>query len=234
MHNVKRSDGSTNISSMVLWDKSHSRVKLDTLLMRYIYFFVGLFISCIGNYFLIAALNLGVSPWDVFHLGISIYFPSIELGTIGIIVGLLLLIPSSLMGIKPRVGTFINICFYGIVFNVLMSSHLLERPQSFVLSLVYLFLGIFVSGFGTALYLLGNVGAGPRDGLMLGLHQKTRFSIAQVRTWIEVSVVVLGFLMGGPLGIGTLIFSFTIGISVQWSMKILNRLKLNEEVLENN
>lgn len=230
---MKRSDGSANINSMVLWDKSPSRVKLDTFIMKYFYFFAGLFISCIGNYFLIAALNLGVSPWDVLHLGISRYFPSIKLGTIGIIVGLLLLIPSSLMGIKPRVGTFINICFYGIVFNVLMSSHLLERPHSFVLSLIYLSLGIFISGFGTALYLLGNVGAGPRDGLMLGLHQKTRFSIAQVRTGIEVSVVFLGLLMGGPLGIGTLIFSFSIGISVQWAMKVLNRLKLNKETLEN-
>lgn len=199
--------------------------------MKYVYFFIGLFISCIGNYFLIAALNLGVSPWDVLHLGISRYFPSIELGTIGIIVGLLLLIPTSLMGIKPRIGTFLNICFYGIVFNVLMTSHLLERPQSFILSMVYLILGIFISGFGTALYLLGNIGAGPRDGLMLALHQKTRFSIAQVRTGIEVSVVVLGFLMGGPLGIGTLIFSFMIGISVQWAMKLLYRLKSNKEAL---
>lgn len=218
---------------MFIWDKSPSRVKLDMYLLKYVYFFVGLFIACIGNYFLIAALNLGVSPWDVFHLGISRYFPSIELGTIGIIVGLLLLIPSSLMGIKPRIGTFFNICFYGIMFNVLMTSHLLERPHSFVLSLVYLILGISISGFGTALYLLGNIGAGPRDGLMLGLHQKTRFSIAQVRTGIEVSVVVLGYFMGGPLGIGTLIFSFTIGISVQWAMKLLYRLKLNEEALEN-
>lgn len=217
---------------MTFWDKSPSRLKIHLSLMRYVYFFVGLLISCVGNYFLIAAQNLGVSPWDVFHLGISRYLPSIELGTIGIIVGMLILVPSSLMGIKPRLGTFLNICFYGIVFNVLMSSHLLERPQSIVLSLVYLILGIFISGFGTALYLLGNVGAGPRDGLMLGLHQKTRFSIAQVRTGIEVSVVFLGFLMGGPLGIGTLIFSLSIGISVQWAMKFLNKLRLHEKVLQ--
>ncbi len=203
--------------------------RLHTFLLRYVYFFVGLFISCVGNYFLIAAQNLGVSPWDVFHLGISRYFPIIELGTIGIITGMLLLIPSTLMGIRPCFGTFLNIYFYGIVFNILMSSHLLERPQSAILSLIYLILGIFISGFGTALYLLGNVGAGPRDGLMLGLNQKTRFSIAQVRTAIEVSVVILGFLMGGPLGIGTLIFSLSIGISVEWAMKFLNRLNLAEE-----
>jgi uncharacterized membrane protein YczE len=218
-------------SPIFIENKILSRSRVHIFLLRYVYFFAGLFISCIGNYFLIAAQNLGVSPWDVFHLGILRYVP-IELGTIGIITGMLVLIPSSLMGIKPSIGTFLNIYFYGIIFNILMSSHLLERPQSALLSLVYLILGIFISGFGTALYLLGNVGAGPRDGLMLGLNQKTRFSIAQVRTGIEITVVILGFLMGGPLGIGTLIFSLSIGISVQWAMKFLERLKLDEEVLK--
>lgn len=216
----------TYSNSFILWDKLPSRLQLYTLVRRYLYFFFGLFISCVGNYFLITAQKLGVSPWDVFHLGVAIYLPSIGLGTIGIIVGLMLLIPSFFMGIKPRFGTFLNIYFYGIVFNTLMSSHLLQPPQSSALSLFYLFIGILISGIGTALYLLARAGAGPRDSIMLGLHQKTKLSIAKVRSGIEVTVVVLGFLLGGPIGVGTLIYSLAIGVSVQWAMKLLNRYEI--------
>lgn len=197
-------------------------------MLRYLYFFTGLFISVVGNYFIISAQNLGVSPWDVLHLGISRYFPSVGLGTIGIVVGMFLLIPSYLMGVKPRVGTFLNIYYYGLVLNTLMSSHLLEIPQNLFLSFIYLMIGIFITGIGTALYLQGNAGAGPRDSVMLGLHQKTRFSIAQVRSGIEVSVVALGFMLGGSVGIGTLVFSLTIGISVQWAMRWVNQFGLKE------
>jgi uncharacterized protein len=215
-----------NRNSLVFFEKFPTQLQVYTFLRRYLYFFVGLFISCVGNYFIIAAQNLGVSPWDVFHLGVSRYFPSIGLGTIGIIVGLLILIPSFLMGIKPRIGTFLNIYYYGIVFNELMSSHILETPQSLFLSQVYLIIGIIISGIGTALYLLANAGAGPRDSLMLGLQRKTKFSIAKVRSGIEVTVVVLGLLMGGPLGVGTLVYSLLIGISVQWSMKFVKPLRI--------
>lgn len=200
---------------------------MKTFLVKYLYFFIGILISCTGNYFLIAAQNLGVSPWDVFHLGISKYFPSMGLGTIGIIVGMLILLPSSLMGVRPRVGTFLNMYCFGLIFNALMASHLLEVPTSYLLSIVYLMIGIFTTGFGTALYLHANAGAGPRDALMLGLNQKTRFSIAQVRSTIEITVVILGYILGGPVGIGTLIFSLTIGISVQWGIKWVNLLKFN-------
>jgi uncharacterized membrane protein YczE len=179
----------------------------------------------LGNYFLIAAQNLGVSPWDVFHLGISKYFPSLGLGTIGIIVGLLILLPSSLMGVKPRFGTFLNIYVFGQVLNTLMSSHILKTPTSYVLSFIYLLIGIIITGIGTAVYLHADAGAGPRDSLMLGLNGKTRFSIAQIRSGIEISVVVIGYILGGPVGIGTLIFSLTIGFAVQWGMKWVNQLE---------
>lgn len=200
---------------------------MKTFLVKYLYFFSGIFISCTGNYFLIVAQNLGVSPWDVFHLGISKYFPSLGLGTIGIIVGMLILLPTSLMGIKPRLGTFLNIYVFGLVLDAYMSSYLLEIPTSYTMSLVYLIIGIITTGIGTAVYLHADAGAGPRDSLMLGLNQKTHFSIAQVRSGIEISVVVLGFILGGPVGIGTLIFSFTIGISVEWGMKWVDLLTFN-------
>lgn len=228
---VKKTNFSAEASSLAVLNKKESRFLLiNTFILKYLYFFGGLFISCIGNYFLISAQNLGVSPWDVFHIGISRFSPSIELGTIGIIIGLIILIPSFFMNIKPQLGTFLNIYFYGVVLNFLMTSHILENSNSVVLSLVYLFLGIIIIGIGTALYLLANAGAGPRDSLMLGLHHKTRFSIAQVRTGIEVLVVTLGFLMGGPLGIGTLIYSLTIGISVEWGMKRVSRFKLEDSL----
>lgn len=198
---------------------------MKTLLIKYIYFFSGVFISCLGNYFLIVAQNLGVSPWDVFHLGISNYFPSLGLGTIGVIVGLIILLPSSIMGVKPRLGTFLNIYIFGQVLNTLMSSQLLKTPTSYVLSFIYLVIGILITGIGTAIYLHANAGSGPRDSLMLGLNKVTHLSIAQVRSGIEISVVVIGYILGGPVGIGTLIFSLTIGFAVQWGMKWVNQLE---------
>lgn len=201
----------------------HRGVNVKAFFIRYLYFFTGLFICCIGNYFLVAAQNLGVSPWDVLHLGISKYFPSLGLGTIGIVVGLLILIPTTIMGIKPKFGTFLNIYAFGLGLNALMSSHLLETSSNYAVSFLYLIIGIITTGIGTAVYLHANTGAGPRDALMLGLNRKTRFSISQVRSGIEITVVVLGYLLGGPIGLGTLIFSLTIGISVQWGMRLVNQ-----------
>lgn len=190
-------------------------------LIRCFYFFAGLFIGSFGNYLTILAQNLGVSPWDVFHLGVAKHLPSLGLGTITMIVGIALLIPSFILGIKTTLWTFINMYFYGIVLNGFMSGNIVPYPHSLLMSVFYLVSGIIIIGFGTAVYLLADIGAGPRDSLMLGLHKKTGISIGKIRTGIEVSVIILGILLGGSFGIGTLIFSLTIGLSLELSMRVL-------------
>lgn len=202
-----------------------SSAGLSILLIRYFYFFIGLFIGSFGNYLTILAQNLGVSPWDVFHLGVARHLPSLGLGTITMIVGVALLIPSYFLGIKTTLGTFINMYYYGIVLNGFLSSHIVPPPNSLLTNVIYLLLGILIIGLGTSVYLLADTGAGPRDSLMLGLHRKTGIRIAKIRTGIEISVVILGILLGGSFGIGTLIFSLTIGVSVEMAMRILQPIQ---------
>lgn len=198
---------------------------LATLLIRYFYFFFGLFIASFGNYLTILAQNLGVSPWDVFHLGVARHLPSLGLGTITMIVGVALLIPSYFLGIKTTLGTFINMYYYGAVLNIFLSSHILPPPANLLISVLYLISGILIIGLGTAVYLLADTGIGPRDSLMLGLCKKTGIGIGKIRTGIEVSVVILGVLLGGSFGIGTLIFSLTIGISLEMAIRILKPIQ---------
>lgn len=194
---------------------------LANILIRYFYFFIGLFIAGFGNYLTILAQNLGVSPWDVFHLGVAKHLPSLGLGTISMIVGAALLIPSFFLGIKTTFATFINMYYYGIVLNRFMSGNIVSPPANLLMSFLYLILGILIIGFGTAVYLLADTGTGPRDALMLGLCKKTGIRISKIRAGIEISAVILGVLLGGSFGIGTLIFSLTIGISLEIAMQLL-------------
>ena len=89
-----------------------------------------------------------------------------------------------------------------------------EKPETIFLQFILILVGIFIIGFGTAMYLIANLGAGPRDGLMTGLQKKTKSPIALVRVSIEIFVVLLGWFLGGIVGIGTLLFAFGIGPAV--------------------
>jgi uncharacterized membrane protein YczE len=100
-----------------------------------------------------------------------------------------------------------------------------EKPETFLYQFFIVILGILTIGFGTAMYLIANLGAGPRDGLMTGLQKKTKVPIALVRACIEIIVVLLGWFLGGIAGIGTLLFAFGIGPSVALSLYLFNKLK---------
>ena len=99
-----------------------------------------------------------------------------------------------------------------------------ETPTNFIYQLLEVVLGILIIGFGTAIYLIANLGAGPRDGLMTGLQKKTGAPIALVRAYIEIIVVVLGWSLGGTAGIGTLIFDFGIGPAVSLGLQSMSKL----------
>lgn len=211
---------------------SFTRKQVIDFLIRYVYFFSGIFIASFGNYLTILAQNLGVSPWDVFHLGVAKHIPALGLGTIGMIVGAVVFIPSFFLGIKPTFGALINMYFYGVVLDKLISQHVVHTPDNLFMSLLYLLAGIVIIGLGTAIFLLAETGFGPRDALMLGLHKKTGKSIAKVRTGIEVSVVILGVLLGGSLGIGTLIYSFTVGLSLDVAMRVLQPFQREPQAIQ--
>jgi len=110
---------------------------------------------------------------------------------------------------KIGMGTIINFIIIAIMIDVTI--YYFDKPNKFFLQLIMIFAGILIVGFGTAMYLIANLGAGPRDGLMTGLQKKTNAPIALVRTSIEIIVVLLGWFLGGIVGVGTLFYALGIG-----------------------
>ncbi|WP_459908781.1 YczE/YyaS/YitT family protein [Desulfotomaculum defluvii] len=183
--------------------------KVILFLLQLIWFALGLFI-CAFSIVLILESNLGLGPWDVFHLSLTKYIP-LTFGQVNIATGLLCVILSYPMGIKPSFGTILNMLLGGIFIDFIISGNYIPPTVAHYQQYLYLLVGILGCGLGTGVYISAHMGTGPRDSLMMALHQATGRSIGLVRTILELFVVTIGFLLGGKIGLGTLIFSLTIG-----------------------
>ncbi len=156
--------------------------------------------------------TLGNAPWDVLHQGLASHLP-IGIGTAIIAVSVVVLLLWVPLRELPGLGTVLNSVLVGVAANVTLS--VLPAPGSWWLRSLLLLLGVLGNAVATAMYIGSQFGPGPRDGLMTGLHRRTGVSIGMVRTGLEVIVVVVGWLLGGVFGIGTLIYAATIGPLVQ-------------------
>ncbi len=176
--------------------------------------FKTLFYLCLGLIFfgfgegLLIVSGIGASPWNVLHQGIALNF-GLSIGTIAFLVSFLVLLLWFFLDQKIGMGTIINFIIIAIMIDVTI--YYFDKPNKFFLQLIMIFAGILIVGFGTAMYLIANLGAGPRDGLMTGLQKKTNAPIALVRTSIEIIVVLLGWFLGGIVGVGTLFYALGIG-----------------------
>jgi uncharacterized membrane protein YczE len=168
---------------------------------------------------LMAASGLGLGPWEVFHQGIT-NRTGIPLGTVSIIVGIPVLALWWPLGEWPGIGTILNIALIGTATNVALP--VLPRPGEPVTQLVMSAGGVLVIGLGSGLYLAADLGPGPRDGLMTGLHHRFGWSVRRARTGIELTVLVVGFLLGGTIGLGTILFAFGIGPVVQVFLRVFD------------
>lgn len=184
----------------------------------FIRLFAGLFICAVGLVMTINA-NLGLSPWDVFHQGIS-KVANITMGKANIIVGMTVLILDIILGIRIGWGTISNMLFIGTFIDFLMLNHLIPVFKGFVPSIVMMLVGMLLLGIGSYLYIGAGLGAGPRDGLMVALTKKTNKSVRFVRNSIESIVLFMGYMLGGYVGFGTLIMALTIGYFIQFTFKI--------------
>ena len=176
-------------------------------LLSVLFLFIGLSIFGFGHAILFGS-NFGVSPWMVLAQGLAIQFEiGIGLSIIVVSFGVLLFwIP---LKEKPGIGTFIN--FFVVAAVIEMTLPYIPYQTDISLKLLQVFLGILVIGIGGSIYLIANLGPGPRDGLMTGLSRKTGVPMAYVRNGLEISAVSIGWLLGGTAGIGTLIFAIMIG-----------------------
>lgn len=177
------------------------------LIRRVVQLFFGLWLYGASMAMMIRA-NLGLDPWDVFHQGLTRYVPW-SFGTVVIVVGaavLLLWIP---LRQRPGFGTVANVFVIGLATDATLA--VLHTPDNLLLRLLTLIGGVVFNGLAGALYIGSRFGPGPRDGLMTGLTARTGWPLRWVRTGIEVAVLVTGFLLGGTLGLGTVLYAVAIG-----------------------
>ncbi|GAB2765716.1 membrane protein [Nocardioides salsibiostraticola] len=152
--------------------------------------------------------DLGLAPWDVLHSGLIRYLP-ISLGQAVIVMSFVVLVLWIPLQEVPGLGTIANAVLVGISADATLV--LLDRPDSLVLRLALMAGGVVLCGLATAAYIGAQLGRGPRDGLMTGLHRRTGWSLRLVRTGLEITVVLIGLLLGGVLGAGTVVFALAIG-----------------------
>lgn len=191
----------------ILGFSSPVRLTFRPPLRSFVALVMGLFVFGLGEACLVAA-GIGVSPWTVFAQGLMVQTGwTLGWATFVISAGVLALWwPLKQV---PGIGTVMNAVIIAAVLEFVLPW--LPHPNHPALQIPYALLGVMVTGLGGAIYLIANLGPGPRDGLMTGLQQATGQPIARVRSGLEVSVVVLGVLLGGTFGIGTLLFAFGIG-----------------------
>ena len=161
--------------------------------------------------------GLGLGPWDAFHVGIH-RLTGLTVGMASIVVGLVIVGIS--MVLRTRIGpaTIANMVLIGIFTDLALP--IVPAASGFVSGLAYHVAGIALIGLATGMYLGARLGAGPRDGLMTALAARYGWTISRTRTGIELSVLALGWMMGGTLGLGTVLFAVAVGPSVQRGMRL--------------
>ena len=202
----------------VTWS-SEDTFNLKPKPLTLIFLVFGLFLFGLGESLLITS-GAGVGPYTVLAQGISNHTGwSIGLSTFVISIFVLLLwIP---LKQKPGIGTILNA--FIIALTIEFSVFYLPYPETYPMQILQVVVGVLIIGIGSGFYLIANLGAGPRDGLMIGLQKKTNLPIYSIRTIIEVSVVIVGWLMGGVVGLGTAIFAFGIGPSVALGLSMVGK-----------
>jgi uncharacterized membrane protein YczE len=189
-------------------------------LLTFFYLNLGLVLFGLGEAMLIAS-GAGVSPWTVLAQGISSK-TDWSVGFSTMIVSFSVLFMWIPLRQKPGMGTILNALI--IAFMIDFSLHLLPSPQTLVWQLIQVASGVLIIGIASGIYLTANLGAGPRDGLMTGLQIKTGFPIATIRIAIEITVVSIGWYLGGTVGIGTIMFAFGVGPCVAIGILLVRKL----------
>lgn len=183
----------------------------------------GLFLFALGIVFLLES-GLGLSPWDVLAQGISDKTP-LSFGTANIVIAVIVLVAAWALGARIGPGTVANAVLIGLFVDWLVSIDAIDAlsDTSLAIRTVLMVAGIVIIGIGTGFYVGAGMGAGPRDSLMLVTSRRSGVRIGVTRAAIEVVVTVLGFALGGTVGIGTLAFAFGIGPAVELSFWLLER-----------
>ena len=194
----------------------NTRPKLTTLIMLVI----GLFLFGLGEAIIIGS-GSGVSPWTVLAQGISSK-TDLSIGMATFLISIFILIFWVPLKQIPGIGTILNAIIIASAIDLTLG--FIPKPELIYLKILQASFGILIVGIGSGIYLTSNLGPGPRDGLMIGLQQKTNTSIPLIRTIIEITAVTVGWFLGGIVGIGTILFVFGIGPCVGVGLTLVEKV----------
>ena len=180
----------------------------------------GLALFGLGEGLLIVSYT-GASPWSVLAQGISLNV-DFSIGTITLFISIGVLILWIPLNQKPGIGTILNALIIALMIDICIK--FVPTPENHISQLFLAFFAVLTVGLGGGIYLVANLGPGPRDGLMIGLQEKTNLPIAVVRAFLEISVVAVGWYLGGTVGIGTLLFAFGIGPAVALGLFLVDKI----------
>lgn len=179
----------------------------------------GLFLYALGIVITMKA-HLGFAPWEVFHQGVSLTI-GLSIGKVSILTGFVICILVFLSGEKLGLGTILNMFLIGIFMDWILESNVIPRMSGFISGIIMMFLGLFIISFASYFYIGSGFGAGPRDSLMVAIERKTGLAVGISRGIIEGSAVFIGWLLGGPVGFGTVIAAFGISFCIQAVFSLL-------------
>ena len=163
----------------------------------------------------------GASPWSVLAQGIYLNV-GFSVGIITVVISAIVLFLWLPLNQKPGIGTILNALIIGLMIDVCIK--FVPTPENYTSQLLLAIIAVLTVGLGGGIYLVGNLGAGPRDGLMIGLQQKTNLPIAAVRAFLEITVMSIGWYLGGTVGVGTLLFAFGIGPAVALGLFLVGKI----------
>jgi uncharacterized membrane protein YczE len=186
----------------------------------FLFLCLGLTLFGLGEGLLLVSLT-GASPWSVLAQGISLHI-DLSIGVVTFFVSSFVLFLWFFLDQKLGIGTIMNIIIIAIMIDV--SIIFIPTPENYISQLILAVMAVLIVGFGGGIYLVANLGAGPRDGLMVGLQKKTNIPIAAVRAFLEITVVAVGWYLGGTVGVGTLLFAFGIGPAVALGLFLTGKL----------
>jgi uncharacterized membrane protein YczE len=202
----------------VSWS-SHKPLNLKPKVSTLFFLCLGLTLFGLGEGLLIVSIT-GASPWSVLAQGISTKI-DYTIGTITFFLSFVVLFFWIFLNQKPGIGTVLNALIIAFMIDVCIK--FVPTPENYISQLILALIAVLTVGLGGGIYLVANLGPGPRDGLMVGLQKKTNLPIATVRAFLEISVVSIGWYLGGTVGVGTLLFAFGIGPSVALGLYIVGK-----------
>ena len=180
----------------------------------------GLMLFGLGEGLLLVSFT-GASPWSVLAQGLSLN-SNLSIGMLTFLISVTVLILWIPLGQKPGMATILNALIIALMIDLCIK--FVPTPSNFFNQLILAIVSVVTVGIGGGIYLVANLGAGPRDGLMVGLQKKTNLPIALVRATLEITVVSIGWYLGGTVGIGTLLFAFGIGPCVAFGLYLVDKI----------